>query len=260
MGRLHLLEIEDLTWCPRFIREGTTDILLALYNLLDIYEPAFAKINELIEKKNLPAVIDCCSGSGGPMQQLRKYLDKNGKQDITITLTDKFPNLKLYDHLESRFQNKIKGHKESMDAAQLPASLKGLRTLFSSFHHFRPNQALKILQNAVDNDAPIAIFESVHRRPMDFVRALTSPLLAPFIIPFSKRLNWRTFLFTYLLPIIPITFTWDYIASNMRAYSVKEMHALVNQLNAPGYTWEIGETWSKKAKCYVYYLIGYKTT
>lgn len=259
MGRLHLMEIEDETWCPHFIREATTDMLLGLYNLLHIYEPAYEKINEVLEKTQVNTIIDCCSGSGGPMKQLRSYLDKAGKESVTITLTDKYPNVELYKQLEASYANKINGHPQSLDATQLLPSLKGMRTFFSSFHHFKPKSALKILQDAVNNNAPIGIFESVHRTPMDFIRAFTSPILVPFIIPFAKRMTWRKFIFTYLLPITPFTFAWDYIASNMRAYSIKEMHALIKQLDAPGYQWEIGKMWSKKAACYVYYLVGYKT-
>lgn len=260
MGRIHLLEIEDQSWCPKFIREATTDVLLALYNLLRIYDPAYEKIHELLQKTHTRTIIDCCSGSGGPIKQLRMYLDKTEHHDVTITLTDKFPNIAAYQALEAQYPHNIKGIHHSLDATQLPTSLKGVRTLFSCFHHFRPPMARKILQDAVNNRAPIAIFESVQRTPIDFIRAFLSPFLVPFILPFSKKMSWKKFLFTYLIPLTPFTFTWDYIASNVRAYSVEELQALVDQLDAPDYQWDIGKIWSKKAKGYVYYLIGYSST
>lgn len=257
MGRINLFEIEDQRWCPGFIREATTDILFALFSIFHIYEPAYQKINELLDKTDTHSIIDCCSGSGGPMVQLREYLNKKGKDNVSITLSDKYPNVKLFQLLASTYPNQIKGHLESLDASQVPASFKGIRTFFSCFHHFKPEDAKKILQDAISNNAPICIFESVSRHPVDFLRALLSPILVPFLIPFSKRLTWYKFLFTYIVPLIPLSFTWDYIASNLRSYSIKEMHALVNQLNAPHYHWEIGKLWSRKAKGYIYYLIGH---
>lgn len=258
MGRIHLFEIEDQTWCPQFVRESTTDFLLGLYTLFDLYEPAFAKIVEVLNKTNTQSIVDCCSGSGGTIPLLRKYLDKHEKQDVVITVTDKYPNLPGFAELESRYPNKIKGLTESIDATQFPKNLKGMRTFFSSFHHFTPEQAVKILQDAVNNESPIGIFECTQRHPSDFIRTLLSPFMMWVMVPFAKRLTWRKFLFTYVIPITPLTNMWDYFVSNLRTYSPTEMQELINQLNAPGYKWEYGKLWSKKAMCDVPYLIGYK--
>ncbi len=258
MGRIHLFEFEDLKWCPRIVREATTDFLLSLYNILNIYEPAFKKIHELIDKTKINSIIDCCSGSGGPNTHLRKYLDEAGKKSTTITLTDKYPNIKLFENLASRYPNRIMACKDSLDATRMPSSLKGMRTFFSSFHHFTPDQAVKILQDAVNNGAPIAIFECTQRHPLDFIRVLLSPILMLLMTPFAKRLNWKKFFLTYILPITLVTNMWDYFVSNLRTYSPKELESLISRVNAPGYKWEVGRLWSKKAMSHVPYLIGYK--
>lgn len=258
MARIHLFEIEDLSWCPSFIRETTTDFLLGVYNVLNIYEPAYEKVYEILKKTNTHAIIDCCSGSGGPIRKLREHLDKTDKQDVTITLTDKYPNLDAFQNLESRFPGKIIGCKESLDATKLPAEFKGMRTFFSSFHHFSPDFAVKILQDAVNNGAPIGIFESTQRQPVDIIRSLFSPIFMLFMVPFAKRLTWKKFLFTYVIPITPFTNMWDYLISNLRTYSPKELEELIKKLDAPGYTWEMGKLWSKRAQAEVPYLIGYK--
>ena len=132
-----------------------------------------------------------------------------------------------------------------------------MRTFFSSFHHFRPQEASKILQDAVDNNAPIGIFECTQRHPFDFIRMLLSPIIFLLVLPFSKRLTWKKFLFTYLIPITPVTNMWDYFVSNLRTYSPQELQGLIQGLNAPNYHWEVGKLWSKKAKCHIIYLIGY---
>lgn len=258
MARVHLFEIEDQKWCPKFIRESTTDFLMGLYKIFNIYDPAYKKITEVLNKTNATNIVDCCSGSGGPIKQLREYLDKNNQNAVTITLTDKYPNTNLFHSLETIYPKKVMGKQESLDATKMPATLTGMRTFFSSFHHFSPPMAVKILQDAVNNNAPIGIFESTQRHPMDFLRAMVSPLMMLFVIPFAKRLTWRKFLFTYIIPITPFTNMWDYIVSNLRTYSTDELHALIAKLDAPGYTWEVGKLWSEKAKCQVPYLVGYK--
>lgn len=257
MTRLHLFEIEDQKWCPSIIRKSITDYLLGLYNLLHIFEPAYKKIEEVLNNTGVNAIVDCCSGSGGPSVQLRDYLDSRQMQSISITLTDKYPNIERFQYLEKCYGDRLVGLNESIDASKLPSSLKGLRCFFSSFHHFAPAQALNILQDAVNNKAPIAIFESTQRSLSDFIRAFFSPVLMLFIMPFAKTLNLSKFFITYIIPIIPFVFMWDYFVSNIRTYSSKELQLLINKLDAPGYKWEIGKLWSKKAKIYIPYLIGY---
>lgn len=257
MSRIHLFEFNDQSWCPNFIRETTTDFLLALYRLQNIYEPALRKINEIIETTGVTTIIDCCSGSSGPIMQLREYLDKNQKGSITITLTDKYPNSLLFEQLALQCPNKIIACKDSIDVTSLPANMKGMRTLFSSFHHFKPDKALKILQDAVNNHVPIAIFECTQRRPIDFIRMLLSPIILLLILPFAKKITWKKFIFTYLFPVTPFTNMWDYFVSNLRTYSPKELKKLIRQLNAENYHWEIGKLWSSQAKCQIVYLVGY---
>ena len=247
MARIHLFEFEDQSWCPKFIRETTTDFLYGYFKLQNVYQPAYAKIKDTLDKTKLTNIVDCCSGSGGPIKNLRDYLDKNGNKSTTITLTDKFPNLEAFKNLAAQHST-IFGHEQSVDANQLPSSLKGMRTLFSSFHHFKPKHAVKILQDAVDNSAPIGIFEFTSRHPLEFLKVLTSPLFMLFIIPMAKKLNWKKFLFTYVIPITPFTHMWEFFVSNLRTYSPKELQNLVKQVNAPNYRWEIGKKWSKEGK------------
>ncbi|VVC77173.1 hypothetical protein AQUSIP_25000 [Aquicella siphonis] len=258
MGRMHLFELEDKSWCPRVIRETTTDFLLGIYNVFNIYEPAYEKIVEILDKTGSDTIIDCCSGSGGPIRRLRDHLDKSGKSLVVINLTDKYPNASAFASLQARYPEKIVGHDQSLDASKLPPEMQGMRTFFSSFHHFQPDEAVNILQDAVNNQVPIAIFETTQRHPMDFIRALLSPILILLILPFSRRMTWKKFFFTYLVPVTPWTNCWDYIVSNLRTYSTKEMQGLIKQLHAPGYYFETGKLWSRRARSQVPYLIGYK--
>lgn len=258
MSRIHLFEFEDLAWCPQFIREATTDFLFAFYRLQNVYEPIFSKIDEVLKETKTNSIVDCCSGSGGPIKRLREYLETTEHAENSITVTDKFPNHAVFELLEKEYPNKIFAHKDSLDVTNLPENLIGMRTLFSSFHHFSPPAALKILQNAVDRKMPIGIFEFTQRHPLELLRVLFSPLVLMCVLPLAKRMTFRKFFFTYILPITPFTHMWEYFVSCLRTYSPKELEALVKQVNAPDYHWDIGKIWSKQGMCHITYLIGYK--
>jgi len=257
MNRIHLFEIEDLSWCPTVIREALTDFLFGLSNM-NVYKSAYHKIYEILDKTNTNSIIDCCSGTGGPIKKLRNYLDNHQKKDITITLTDKYPNFRSFEKIEKEYPGKINSITQPVDATEIPSSLKGLRTFFSSFHHFKPEHAAKILEDAVKNDVPIAIFESTQCRPVDFFLALVSPLAVWIILPFSKQLTLWKFILTYILPVIPFAFMWEYLVSNLRTYSLRELHALTQKIQAENYHWEYGKLKSGIRKNCVIYLIGYR--
>lgn len=254
MKRIHLFEWEDQSWCPSFVREAITGFLSVLYPLFKLYDPAYPKINEILQKTKINAIVDCCSGDGGALLLLRDYLEKKGNTSVSMMLTDKYPNIGFFEKLKNQYGDQIKGYAKSVDATQLPADCHGIRTFFSSFHHFVPEQAIKILQHAVDHRAPIAIFESTKRHPLDFIRALLSPLIFFFLFPFSGKVNSKKIFFTYFFPVIPFIFMWDYCISNLRTYSEKELHSLVDQVHATHYVWEIGKLTSGAKTPY---LIGY---
>src|SRR5689334_11362765 len=98
------------------------------------------------------------------MIPLAEHLDRRGIK-IPILATDKFPDPAVMRQLSINTRGRIEGRIESLDATRLPENLKGLRTLFNSFHHFGPKLGQEILQDAYRNRQPIAIFEITGRAP-----------------------------------------------------------------------------------------------
>ncbi len=62
-------------------------------------------------------------------------------------------------------EGRIRFYPGSVDATHVPRELKGLRTMFTSFHHFLPDAGRAILQDAVDAGEGIGIFEIPRRAP-----------------------------------------------------------------------------------------------
>lgn len=159
MKRLYLFEFEDLPWFPQFLRNYVTDFLQSVSNRFDIYKPIVPILQKGLEKAEKSQIIDIASGGGGGWLSLSKHPFAENK-DLKIILTDYFPNISAFKQTVEIGGNNFEFVEESVDAGDVPKNLKGLRTQFLSFHHFQPEKAKLILQNAVENNSPIAIFEA----------------------------------------------------------------------------------------------------
>ena len=255
MARIHLFEFEDQSWFPKFLRNYMTDFLQFLANKTGMYKPVVPLIESALKKSKTNDIIDLGSGGGGGLIWLNNQLQKSN-ENIKITLTDYYPNIPAFKYTQTQADN-INYVEKSIDAKGVPENLKGLRTQFLSLHHFKPKDAKQILQNAVDTQSSIAIFEAQERSLPSVLSMLFSPLTVLFVTPFIKPFKFSRLLFTYIIPLVPLFIWWDGIVSSLRTYSVKEMNGLVKQLNnSESFEWEIGKV--KSGPGIILYLIGTK--
>ncbi|ASS47570.1 MAG: hypothetical protein A3D31_17225 [Candidatus Fluviicola riflensis] len=255
MARIHLFEFEDFQWFPAFIRNYMTDFLQFVSNRFDIYKAIVPRLSNVITRTGSTQIIDLASGGGGGLLRLSEHL-KEAHPDLKIILTDYYPNLPAFEHTVAQ-SSVFTYYPDSVNAMNVPAELTGLRTQFLSLHHFKPDDAVKILQNAVDSGNPIALFESQERNLKSIVSMIFSPLSVIFTTPFIHPFKVGRIIFTYLIPIVPLFILWDGIVSALRTYSEKEMYKLVSQVKGhENYTWEIDK--QKSGPATIPYLIGYK--
>lgn len=253
MGRIHLFEFEDQSWFPAFLRNYGTDFLQFLSNKTGMYKPVVPIISEVLRECKTDTIIDLGSGGGGGLIRLNEDLRKEFP-GLKIVLTDYYPNLPAFENTKQRAPN-FEYVSSPVDAREVPSDLKGLRTQFLSFHHFRPEDAAKILQNAVDSKSPIAIFEAQERSLTGILAMLFSPITVLITTPFIRPFKMGRIIFTYLIPLVPLFVLWDGVVSSLRTYSVKEMNELVGRLNGnEKYEWKIGKIRSGPSK--VLFLVG----
>jgi len=241
MRRFDISEIHDSDWFPHGLRNLLTDGLQFILNTGRVYRPIAGRLQQAIDSAGAHRVIDLCSGGAGPWPWLHSILNANGCEPIEIVLTDKFPNLGAFEHTRRKSRGAIGYSSKPVDAARIPAQLSGFRTVFTSFHHFSPEQALSVLQDAADHRQGIAVFDPVRRRPMammsTFAVLIAAFASAPFVRPFRvSRLFW-----SYVLPVVPVVLFVDGVLSCLRAYSPAELLELCEKTSAPGYQWEAGE-------------------
>jgi hypothetical protein len=258
MRRLHLFEIADQPWCPNALRHATTDLLELCFRTWNFYAPIVPRLAAAVDESREREIVDLCSGGGGPWMSLLPELGE--ASPVRVVLTDKYPNAEGTVRVEEASSGRVRGDTRSIDAMAVPRDLRGFRTMFTSFHHFRPEAARAILADAVKSRVGIGVFEFTGRSPLRLAAVALTPFAVLYAVPFLRPLRWRTIVFTYLLPIIPVGVLFDGIVSCLRTYSPAELDKLVEPLRGTGYTWEVGEARGKRSRLPITYLLGYPTS
>lgn len=257
MKRFHLFEWEDQPWFPDVLRRNMTDYLRFMVTKLGIYDPVLPLLRELLEKSGQKQLLDLCSGAGGGLETLQRKLSAEMGFDVPVTLTDKFPNLEAWQQIRSETNCNVNFKAESVDALDVPENLKGVRTIFSAFHHFKPEQAQAILQDAVNKRQAIGIFEGSGKQYHELLLAfLVFPPMMLGVTPFIRPFKLSRLFFTYLVPAIPLFTLWDGVVSVLRMYSPEMLSEMTQKLTGPPYVWKTGYV-KHKSGPKVIYLIGY---
>jgi hypothetical protein len=262
MRRIQFIELHEQPWIPSSLRDDITDALQFGLNLSKAYAPIASLLRGVLDSAGSCSVVDLCSGGGGPWLELSRELKfrnlQGGVPELQISriwLTDKYPNLRALENAGAPSENCITYYPSSVDAMRVPSELKGFRTMFTSFHHFSPEEARAILQNAADAGEGIGIFEITRRAPLT-IGLMFAWALMPFVCtPWIRPFRWSRLLRTYLIPITPLVFLFDGVVSCLRTYRPQELREIVDKLTAGDYQWEIGEHSSGKVP--ITYLIGY---
>lgn len=253
MARKHLFEFIDQRWFPENIRNYETDFLQFLSNKTKLFVPIAPVLLKGLKQSNGLQLLDLGSGGGGAFLTLNEELLKQ-EPSLQIKLSDYYPNKDAFQYTVDQTKN-ITFVEHSVDARNVPKDLAGFRTLFLTFHHFRPNDAQAILQNAIDSKAGIAIVEAQERSFKSILAMSFSWLSVLLTTPFIRPFSFGRILFTYLIPIVPIFTVWDGIVSSLRTYSEDELKQLVSKLeNSTSFDWEISRMKSGPGE--LIYLIG----
>lgn len=253
--RLHLFEFEDQPWFPKNIRNYMTDYLQALANTLRFYEAIIPVLRKGLAHTDTKQIVDLASGGGGGWLSLAGKIQAE-LPGVKILLTDFYPNTDAFAETHAKHPDLFDYTTESVDATNVPSTLKGLRTQFLSFHHFTPEQARRILQNAVDARQPIAIFEAAQRDLKNLLMINSIPASVLALTPFIKPFSLDRLVYTYLVPAVPFFIGFDGIVSVFRMYSPEELRELIASLdNGESFEWEIDTV--RRGPITVSYLLGY---
>jgi hypothetical protein len=249
------VELEDLPWCPRAVRDGGTDWLAFMANTTRVFSAVAPKIRQAMRATGTSTVIDLCSGGGGPWLTLQRDLEQSGP--ARVVLTDLYPNVEALQELRARSHERLGFAPTPVDATDVPPALDGVRTIFNGFHHFPTAAARAILADAVAKRRAIVVVEGTTHRAMGLI---AMPLQLPLILlltPFVRPFRWSRLLLTYVVPLIPLLVLFDGVMSFLRLYLEEDLRQLV--ATVPGHTtfdWDIGSTRMTRMPARVTHLVG----
>ena len=178
---------------------------------------------------------------------------------MRATLTDRYPNLGTFGRVREASAGAIDYNREPIDARSVPATLTGFRTFHNAFHHFEPDEARRILEDAVAANQPVGVFEMPERSYRRIASMVLVPLMVLLVTPLIRPLRWERLLWTYPVPLVPLVCFWDGLVSQLRAYTVAELRAFADAVDAPYYVWQVGESRVRSVPGKVTYLVGYST-
>ena len=253
---MRLFEIHEQEWLPQFLRDEFVDQLQMILEVTNTYQPISKLLNKRLQQCGARRVLDLCSGAGGPWPSLVRAFENSGAQPPDVLLTDKYPCAKILDKCQPASSGRIHFLAHSIDATQIPEHLDGFRTLFSSFHHLKRDEARRLLQDCVHRRRGIAIFEAPSSRAFTLLSLFFIPIATWLFVPFRRPFRWSRLLWTYLIPVVPFVLFFDGLVSCLRAYSLGELREMTNGLANGEYQWEIGEKSGGFLPLRITYLVG----
>jgi hypothetical protein len=257
MRRLHLIELEDQPWLPATIRNYMTDLLNYMVTMLGLYDAVVPVLYQGLAATGAREILDICSGGGGPLRRIHARLAQEYGLSVRVRLSDLYPNHDAFHRAVNETDGAFDFIPTPVDATNVPAELGGFRTLFTCFHHFKPEDARRILQDAVDKRCGIGIFEFTERSPGGLAFMLAVPTIVTTITPFIRPFRWRRLLFTYPLPVAPAALWFDGVVSQLRTYTPDELRDMTRSLTGTPYHWEIGQAPHRTLPAKATYLVGY---
>lgn len=217
--------------------------------------PAQIAVSKLIQHldSSLPSLkfVDFCAGAGGPSplieQQVNTYLRNSNRDEVDFVLTDIHPNIDAWARIANH-NPRVTYDGQSVDASQVPKRLaqskddRGVFRLFNlAFHHFDDDLAWRIVKDTVGRKQGFAIFELQDRSILSFIADLLLPI-GVILSALYYAFKWRppsVFIFTWLIPVIPLVLIRDGIVSSLRTREPEEVEALLHSCGADASGWEM---------------------
>ncbi len=226
MERKQIPQLLNQDWFPAFLKVLMNEFLTWFVTVVGAARPFVPVIERGLKSSSTKRIIVIPHPVGGGFETLAPLLDSG----VPV----------LYP--------------ESMDAI---SDEKGLYVMVNGFHQLSPDEALSLLKRIASRGESIAIVEGNNDSlrqivGMTIIVPLTILLTAPFVKPF--RLS--RILFSWIIPVLPITTLIDGAIALMKLYAPADLDILTNQIDVDHYVWESGKADNGRGGKIIY-LLGY---
>ena len=240
MRRRQLFELNDLTWVPPSIRESIVETLSRTLSWGSMLSGLVAPFQAFLREAETDRVLDLCCGAGGPAAVLTQEFSRAGLSPPHFLLADLHPQASAWERVKRAAPGNIDYVPESVDATRIPPELtRGrARAIINAFHHFPPELAQRIVDDAIAQRAPLFISEAFDRNPVRFASfapvgipaVLANPLLTP-------EPSFGKVAVTWLSPLLLAASVWDGVVSTLRIYEESDLRRMVA---GSAYRWSYG--------------------
>ena len=228
MKRRHLAEFGDQPWLAGWWREGYLDCL----NFGLRSGGQFRKLNSIIAewatRHEGGPILELGSGGGGPTELIVQQSIRGEIHIPKIVMSDLFPSPAHYRALSEQYGRERLDYIAEPVSADSAVPAHPLRMICTTFHHFRPDLAARVIADALQKGRSLLIVEPLQRNLLHLLLVLASgpfPYMpAPFV---SRRRDWRKFIATLIVPILPLMVMWDGVISVLRTYRPDEIKQLL---------------------------------
>lgn len=256
LPRLQLVEWNDLEVTPAALRDCIVESLSRSLRWGRMMRPLVEPFRAFLDAAGTDEILDLCSGAGGPAAVLADELGERGATPHFV-LTDLYPRLESWHHVQQDHPGVIDFVPESVDATAIPPALAEgrARVVINAFHHFPPPLAKAILADAVAGSRGIFIAEALVRNPLSFLAFAPAGLVSLLAEPLlTSRDRLKKALLIWATPIALAAGTWDGLVSTMRIYEESDLRAMVAPFG-DAYRWTYG-TYSHSLGGRGYYFYG----
>jgi hypothetical protein len=224
MDIFFLFEFLDLKWIPDSLRSTIHDALDSCLGRAPrrYYEWVADEILDLVELHPTGTIVELGAGTAPIARALAGTLE--GRADISLRVSDLYPNRALYQSLEKMYPGLIRAELSPVDfSLPMDFSSGSLLVLSAAFHHLPPDarvDALKVL-----SVYRVAVFEPLRRSPASFCLSLFGflPALGTPISFWNRRPgNFRRVFWCWLVPLATFIIVWDGLVSCLRCWTEQE--------------------------------------
>lgn len=251
--RIQLFEFGDLERCPASLQRALRDAMVLGATRFHTFRDVVGPLVDALKRTGRSQVLDLCSGSGGPWHDLAIAVSDAGVElDVLLSERSGSPGEDLA--LPATPRVSISFARQPIDARAVPRGVPGLRTLFNSFHHFRPDEAKRVVGQIAEAGEGVLIAELTARRLSSLLwNALAVPL--GLLVGAAFLGDRRIRAWTYLGGLLPLVVAWDGVVSCLRSYTPEEIVALAQEA-APGHEWRHGELRLGRLPVWITYVSG----
>ena len=227
--RRHLFEFGDQPWLTGWGREYYLDCLNTGLRLGGQFSSLHRVVSAWAARGQRREILDLGSGGGGPIVTLLRAAARDGATLPRIILSDLYPSAAHYEALKQEVgADRLDYVAEPVSALDVTRRDIRLRSICSSFHHFRPADAQALVEDAIRHSDGLLIVEPLQRNLRHFLLVLLSGPLPYMAAPFlAARWSWRRLLLCTLLPVFPLLVMFDGCVSVLRSYRRAELEAMI---------------------------------